>query len=280
MKKFTLSIFAMLLFLSCKSDDETTSEVLEAVDHLNVSYGADPEQKLDIYLPEGRGSDTKVFVLVHGGSWVAGSRNDLNYFIPILKNQFPDHAIVNIDYRLATVASPGYPKQIEDIQSVIAHLKSEDYDISNEYAFIGASAGGHLSLLYAYHFDPDHEVKAVASAVGPTDFTDPSYTQNPAYATALYPLVGPVDYNENPDLYAEVSPRTHVSAQSPPTIMFYGGQDPLVPASQSVRLKNKLEDFGVYHEHYLYATGGHGNWDAVTMLDFQSKLMAFMEDRF
>ncbi len=279
MKHLTLPILILFLAFGCKSDEDSDT-ILAAEDRMNISYGEDPQQKLDIYLPAGRNEDTKVLILVHGGSWSGGARTDMNYFIPTLKSQFPNHAIVNIDYRLATIASPGYPKQIEDIQAMIAHLKSEDYNISNNYAFIGASAGGHLSLLYSYKYDTQNEVGAVCSIVGPTDFTDPAYTQNPLYAQGLYYLVGQVPYNENPSLYAEVSPRTHVTADDPSTVLFYGGQDPLVPGSQSVRLRNELEDAGVYVEHYLYANGGHGNWDAATMLDFQTKLIAFLQTKF
>lgn len=276
--RYLLPLLFLFLCVSCDDDDSQSN--LPAEDMMNVSYGPDPEQEMDIYLPANRGDNTKVIILVHGGAWYSGSRDAFNYFIPVLKAEFPDYAIVNMDYRLGTIASPGYPKQIEDIELLIDHLESGDYNISDDYAMIGTSAGGHLSLLYAYGHDEDHDVKAVASIVGPTDFTDPSYTDNPLYAQGLVYLVGNVSYDENPELYAEVSPRTHVDAQSPPTILFYGGQDPLVPATQSPRLKERLDEFNVYNEHYLYPNGGHGDWDAATMLDFQGKLIAFLHAKF
>ncbi|RZJ27865.1 MAG: alpha/beta hydrolase [Flavobacterium sp.] len=267
-------------FVACNNATETNNEPLTAQDILNASYGDDSQQKMDVYLPAGRNQNTKVIVLVHGGGWTGGSRSDFNYFIPILKAQFPNHAIVNMDYRLATADSPGFPKQIDDIQAALTFLKTNDYNISDDFAFIGASAGAHLSMLYAYKYDDAHKVKAVCSIVGPADFTDPSYTQNPLFANGLTYLVGNVSYDQNPDLIADVSPASHVTAQSPPTIMFYGGQDPLVPATQGPRLKTQLDAFGVYNELNVYPQGGHGNWGSATMLDFQLRLMAFLHSRF
>lgn len=159
-------------------------------------------------------------------------------------------------------------------------LKAGDYQIDNRYGFIGASAGAHLSLLYAYKYDTAHEVRAVCSIVGPTDFTDPAYTNNPLFQYGLTALVGNVSYAANPEIFIEASPRTHVSASSPATIQFNGGQDPLIPVSQATRLKEKLDLNGVYNEFHLYPNGGHGNWDAPTLLDFQTKMVAFFNARF
>ena len=281
MKFFMTPLFVFFLSFGCNDNtDNTAVATLPASNLKNVSYGSDPEQIMDVYLPAGRTSSTKVFVLVHGGAWSGGSKEDFAYVIPMLQLQFPNYAFVNLEYRLATLSSPGFPKQIQDIEKMISFLKSSSYNVSSDYAFIGASAGAHLSMLYSYKYDADDSVKAVCSVVGPTDFTDPSYTQNPIFAQGLTYLIGPADYNVNPAPFIAVSPVTHVDAQSPPTILFYGGQDPLIPATQGPRLKEKLDDAGVYNEFYIYANGGHGNWDAATTLDFQSKLSNFLQLHF
>jgi len=283
MKKYSLPLILLFLTFGCNKSPENNPEEytsLPAQNSLNISYGNDAQQIMDIYLPAGRNVNTKVIILVHGGGWSGGSKTDFDYFVPTLKAEFPSHAIVNMNYRLATASSPGFPKQIQDIEKLVQHLKASDYSISSDYAFIGASAGAHLSMLYAYHYDPDDDVKAVCSIVGPTDFTDPSYTGNPLYEYGLTALVGNVTFQSNPEIFIEVSPRTHVTAYSPPTIMFHGGQDPLIPATQGPRLKEKLDEFNVYNELYIYPNGGHGNWDAVTMADFSTKLIAFLQAKF
>jgi acetyl esterase/lipase len=271
----------MFLTLGCnQSDGNNSNPNLPARDLFNIKYGSNIEQVMDVYLPAGRTNSTKTIILLHGGGWSGGSKSELNYVVPILKAQFPTYAIVNMNYRLGTAQSPGFPKQIQDIETMISFLKNSDYQISNQYAFIGASAGAHLALLYSYRHDSNHEVKAVCSIVGPTDFTDPAYTSNPLFQYGLMALVGNVNYQQHPEVYIEVSPTAHVTAQSPPTIMFYGGQDPLIPATQGSRLKDKLDAAGVYNDFSLYPNGGHGNWNQQTMVDFQSKLIAFLKNHF
>lgn len=271
----------MLFFnLGCNSNGENKQPdvVLPAKELKNVAYGNDPEQKMDIYLPQGRDENTKVFILVHGGGWSGGSKADFNYVVPILKAEFPNAAIVNINYRLATMQSPAFPKQIKDIETVIQHLKESDYNISSDYAFIGASAGAHLAMLYSYKYDISHDVKAVANIVGPADFTDPFYANHPYFQYAALYLVGNVANRDEASV--EVSPALHVTKESPATILFYGGQDPVVPSSQATRLKAKLDSAGVYNEYHLYKNGGHGNWNQPTMKDFQEKLIFFLRERF
>lgn len=277
MKKLLLfSFMSLFLIMGCGGDDtETiTDDTSVAKDFLNVSYGSDAEQKVDIYLPAGRTENTKVILLLHGGSWVAGNKSDMAYLVPTIKQAFPTAAIVNINYRLATNNSPAFPKQIEDIQKVIEHLESDKYTISDDYAFIGFSAGGHLAMLYSYAYDNDHDVKAVCDVVGPADFLDPEYLSHPLFASASQSLLGFANPTE--EQIVSLNPVSHITAQSPPTISFYGGVDPLVPASQGPRLKAALDNVGVYNEFNFYEDGGHADWDMLTMMEVNAKIGAFL----
>ena len=270
-------LIVTLLFccFGCKRSAQAPEASLPAQNMMNVPYGNQPSQALDLYLPENRGGHTKTIILLHGGGWSGGSRTDLNYLLPMLKAHFPDCAIANMDYRLATSSSPAFPKQIEDVALAVKHLREADYGISEDFAFIGASAGAHLAMLYAYRYDAARSISAVASIVGPADFTDPAYTSSPYFHYGLTPLVGPAPSRPHPERYLDVSPAAHVSSRSAPTILFYGGQDPLIPASQGPRLKEKLDEFGVASELHLYPRAGHGNWDAATMRHMTEQLTAF-----
>lgn len=275
MKKYLLLLLVATLW-SCNSDDDGNQVNLEAKQTLNVSYGSDPEQKYDVYLPARRNNNTKVIVLIHGGGWTGGSKEDMNAAVAIIKIQFPDYAIVNMDYRLATESSPAYPKQTDDIASVLSHVKSQDYTISDQFSLFGVSAGGHLSMLYAYKFDTAHEVKVVCNIVGPTDFNDPSYKGSELQTTLLPYLAG---NNITEEFLAEVSPITHVSAQSPPTIQFMGNADPLIPTTQGTRLEAKLNTFGVSNGLHIY-NAGHGNFSPTDSQDIYAKLHAFFTEHF
>ncbi|SCY04926.1 alpha/beta hydrolase [Flavobacterium caeni] len=270
MKKYLLLLFVGLLWNCSSSDDQNA--VLPAQQLSNVSYGPDAQQVYDIDLPEGRNAaTTKVIVLVHGGAWYGGSKSDMAGAVAFARLQFPYHAIVNMEYRLATAESPAYPKQIDDIVSVIAHLESGGYHISKQYGFMGVSAGAHLSMLYAYGFDPNNNVRAVCSLVGPTDFTDPAYAGSELQTTLFPYLVGA---SPSAELVAEVSPALRVTGSAPPTIQFAGNADPLIPISQGERLEAALDAAGVTNSRHVY-DAGHGNFSFGDSQDIYGKLGTF-----
>lgn len=283
MTRYILPVLLLLLSFGCQSTEEGSHNAetyLAAEEIMNVKYGEKSEQIMDVYLPAGRNGDTKVFILIHGGGWTGGSKADMSFVIPMLKAQFPEYAIVNMDYRLANKQYPAFPKQVQDIEEAIQYLKSSDYNISNNYALIGASAGAHLAMLYSYRFDTHGDIKAVCNIVGPSDFTDENYIKHPFFQYGAQYLIGNINYQQHPEVIETVSPALQVKKNSPATIMFYGGQDPLVPVTQATRLKAKLDSNGVYNEYYLYPNGGHGNWDAETTIDFTEKLTAFFRAKF
>lgn len=281
-----LFIAASFVFSACKKDKEKEeeTEVVYKTEQsyvlADISYGSEAGQDMDIYLPANRSASTKVFVLVHGGGWHAGDKDDFDGFFNVLKQYYPNHAIININYRLATLSSPGYPKQINDIQLALQHIQQAKYNVSREYFFFGASAGGHLAMLYGYAFDPNHNVKGICNTVGPADFTDPSYTDNSIYQYALTSLVGPYTYAQKPELYLEVSPVHYISATSPKTISFFGDADDLVPETQLPLLHDKLNAAGVYNEATLYAGEGHGGWSQATSTDYTLKVANFINTHF
>lgn len=275
--KQLLGLLTLFIVFSCKGQTDKYT-------FTNVAYGNDEQQLIDIYLPENSTAKSKVFLLLHGGGWRAGSKDKMDYMARNLRKEFPDHAVVNISYRLATPLSPAYTKQIDDIKAVIGYLKQNaaKYNLSNEYAFIGSSAGAHLSLLYSYAFDTDHNVKAVCSLIGPTDFTDISYTSSPRYSSGMLKyLVGEGNtYKEKPELFKVVSPVSHVTDNSPPTIMFHGSVDKLVPKTQGPILQKALNEHNVENEMYLYKGEGHGNWNRENAKDIKEKMFAFFHKHF
>jgi len=276
---FTLNLFFLFL-LGCSSNDDTDSDtgvqVLQAQEILNVSYGGDSDQVYDIYLPANRTQETtKVFILVHGGSWVSGDKSSLNYAKDLLQTEFEDYAIVNINYRLGNGTSLPFDNQLDDISTIIADLKTKQstYAISNQYAFIGFSAGAHLSMLWSYTRDQLNEVNMVGNIVGPTNFTDPAYLENAgSFFQFLSTTIGQDATNQ---LLEQYSPFHQVTSNSAPTIMFYGGMDSLIPNSQGIDMDNKLGMLNVTHEFTFYPEEGHG-WEGNNFIDTWIKMSNFI----
>ncbi|MEO8933409.1 MAG: alpha/beta hydrolase [Xanthomarina sp.] len=282
--KFYLFIYVLLLFfVSCSTDDnnlpDTGLNPSEYYQELNVSYGSDFNQVFDIYLPANRTLDTNIMILVHGGGWAAGDKNDMNEFRDYLRATFPDMGIVNINYRLANETHLPYPMQLNDITAVINHLKSKKnyYVIDNDFGFIGVSAGAHLALLWSYAFDINNDINMVCSLVGPTNLTDPAYLNSTD--PILQGLIGLFGENASTNFLEEVSPYHQVTNTAPPTILFYGALDPLIPVTQGIDMSNKLDILGVPNHFTLYPHGGHG-WIGTDLLDTSVKLKTFIETHF
>ena len=271
---FTL-VFGLAITLSCSKDvDLVPIENLPFSSRLDVSYGEDADQVYDIYLPANRTFDTKVMIVVHGGGWRQGDKSDLDGYKDFLIEQHPELAVVNINYRLADENNPPLPMQMNDITAIVDHLREnqQEYQIGSDLGFLGASAGAHLSLLWSYVLDHREEVKMVCSIVGPTNLADDAYLNSDNQE--LTDLFAP--FGETIEELKDVSPLHRVESSSPPTILFYGAKDPLVPVSQGEDMKSRLEELGVEHEFTLYPNAGHG-WSGEDLLDTAIKLKAFIE---
>ena len=271
-----IALFAFLI-LSCSNEDSDNNsgpEIIEAYEALDVSYGSDSNQVFDIYLPEGRTENTKVLFLVHGGSWVGGDKEDMNGVRDYVLQNHPSLGIVNMNYTLAGANSPPIPMQTNDISAVVNYITSNKTSliISDDIGFIGLSAGAHLSLLWSYANDTNNQVDMVCSIVGPANFTDPAYynSANPVFQS-MYILFG----NPSIPFLESASPYHTATTTSPPTLLFYGGQDPLVPNSQGIDLDSQLTNLGVPHEFTFYEEEGHG-WYGQNLADTFNKISNYI----
>lgn len=273
------SILPLFIF-SCSSDsDQGNPAPLEAETYLNVAYGEHPQQTYDLYLPAGRATlKTKVIVLIHGGGWTSGDKTDMENFVQLLKENHPNHAIVNMNYVLATTTISAFPSQFFDIEKVINKIANEKntLQILDEFGLIGSSAGAHLALQYDYVYDTMNRIKMVGDIVGPTDFTDPFYADDPNFQVALNLLVDEDAYPKGTNYAEVISPALQVNENSSPSILFYGETDPIVPLSNGQRLQLALSNAQISHSFTVYE-GGHGDdWSLANTLDLQMQLSEFI----
>ncbi|RMB64040.1 alpha/beta hydrolase [Dokdonia sinensis] len=261
-------------------DSGMTDEDLAAVFMEDVSYGANAQQVYDLYLPEGRSaSKTKVILLVHGGGWTAGDKADMAGFVSLIQETFPDHAIVNLNYTLAVIPNiPAFPNQYNDLQRAINKLIAEKDELAilPEFGMIGTSAGAHLSMMYDYTYDENDQIKFVANIVGPSDFTDPFYAEDPNFELALQFFVDQSAYPDGTNYAVVNSPARVVTNTSSPTLLFYGNEDPLVPLTNGQRLDTALNNADIEHSFTVY-DGGHGDdWSQASYADLTIKLSQYI----
>ncbi|MBA2498459.1 MAG: alpha/beta hydrolase [Chitinophagaceae bacterium] len=280
MKILMIALSSIIFFTSCQreeSDTETTPAKEQTL--TNISYGTDARQNMDIYLPANRSaSSTNVIILIHGGAWLEGDKSDFAGYITTLKQRLPGYAIFNINYRLAINNLNPFPAQEMDVKQAIEFIngKTGEYAVSKNFALLGASAGGHLALLHAYKYESPVKIKAVVDFFGPTDLIALyNISPNPLIKPLLESITGGTP-STRAEVYEQASPVNFITAQAPPTLILQGGLDVVVDASQSVLLKNALQQAGVQHQYVFYSMEGHG-WTGANLTDSFEKIEAFLK---
>lgn len=274
MRNLLLLLFP--LFFACKKQDDLPQpEILR-----DLAYGTQAKQKLDLYLPTYRSSDTtKLLIFIHGGGWTEGDKADFNASISEMQKRIPQLAIANINYRLAANGQNLFPAQEEDVKEAIRFLleRSATYRISKTHAILGASAGAHLSLLQSYKY-PDANNKAVISLFAPTELTS-MYNNpiNPLIPALLLSVTGTTPQN-NSALYKNSSPVTFITPTSTPTLIFQGGADIVVDPAQALLLKDALISKNVPYQYVFYPGEGHG-WVGLNLIDTFEKVEQFLRSR-
>lgn len=276
---FYLLLVPVLFLYSC-SKDSNNNESITATTLLNVSYGPDPRQKADIYLPANRNdSSTKVLFMIHGGAWSAGDKSDFTAFVDTLKRRLPGYAVVNINYRLAGSGSNLFPTQEMDVKAAIEfiYLNTVLYRVSDKFVLLGASAGAHLAMLHSYKYADPVRIKAVVDFFGPADMTAMYNNPAPLAPPATIAAVIGGTPATHAALYQSSSPVNFIDAQSPPTIILQGGNDPLVLPSQSTAVRDKLTTAGVVNQYVFYPSGGHGDWNLATFTNAFDNIQSFLQ---
>jgi len=120
----------------------------------------------DLYLP-GRGRDFPLLIFLHGGSFIAGNKANLE--MQLLGEAFAlkGIAFASIEYRtqalsLLSMTDAGY-LAIQDLAAAVSYFKvqSENYSISNQNIFVGGVSAGAIAALNFTFLDeeeiiPDH----------------------------------------------------------------------------------------------------------------------------
>lgn len=227
---------------------ETEPEVPENIEaHKDIIYKQLDSTllQLDIYKLKSLSNEAPVLIFIHGGGWSGGKRSD--YLPYLLDYAQKGYVTVSVSYRLAGVAH--FPAAVQDVQSAVRWIRehSGEHLIDPEkIALIGGSAGGHLAMMAGYADEAEgHKVQAVVNLYGPADLTS-EYARN---RDECLNFLG-YSFQERPDLYHMASPRTHITRDDPPTLIFHGTIDSLVPVSQSDSLQKWLDRAGVPNEYH------------------------------
>jgi acetyl esterase/lipase len=241
---------------------------------------------MDVFAPKKNAKGMGVILVVSGG--FVSSHDAIP---PVFVQPFTDRG-----YTIFTVvhgSQPRYtiPEIIQDMNRSVRFIRhhAKDYGIAPDHiGVMGASAGGHLSLMLGTagaKGDPDardpvdresSRVQAVACFFPPTDFLNygklgderiRATDHAPPYRAAFdyreldkqsmlwVPITDPKRLQE---IARQISPVSHVTPDDPPTLIIHGDADRLVPLQQSELIAEKLKEAGVETNLVVKKGAGHG----------------------
>ena len=147
--KHLLTTTTLLLLLTLPVAAQTQEKQITVTE--NVAYRTDvgPSTVLDVAQPLfGPQTNRPAILIIHGGGWSAGSKNDMVYRTLMVDYAMKGYVVCNMNYRLVQEAP--LPACIEDVQAAVRWMKSNAQKLGIDPQRIGTyghSAGGHLSLM-------------------------------------------------------------------------------------------------------------------------------------
>ncbi len=238
-----------------------------------LPYAETPDgpQFLDLYVPRAKAPHPAV-VLIHGGGWVKGAREDFTTVAIRLASE--GYMAATIDYRLAAEGKKTYPEALHDCKSAVRWLRAHaaEYGVDpDRVAAVGSSAGGQLAAMLGVtgnkevfegeggHPDESSEVQAVCVMAGPVDLTSEemiAYSrQSPTWFANLY--LGKT-FDEDRQLHRQASPIHHVDETAPPFLFIDGSED--TPGERYTEFREMLDSLKVRNELKVIEGGKHGMW--------------------
>jgi acetyl esterase/lipase len=261
----------------------------------NVTYSTrnKTELKLDVYLPRDRKSPVPAILLIHGGGWVAGQKEqNVMELLPYLSMGW---VVLNVEYRLAENSLA--PAAVEDcrcaLRWVAYHAGNFNIDTSR-IVVTGGSAGGHLALMtgmlpaqskfdwgcgtqnatrWTNASEPSVHVAAIINWFGITDVAD--LLDGPDAKHYAVEWFGSM--SNRSELAKELSPLSYIRPGLPPVITIQGDKDNIVPYQQGVRLHEALDKAGVPNQLVTIHGGGHGGFDREQLVSSFAAIRSFLK---
>ncbi|MCR5783312.1 MAG: alpha/beta hydrolase [Clostridia bacterium] len=236
--------------------------------YYDVPYGSGAREVYDLVIPKGAKGETNLILLIHGGAWIGGDKKDSRD--SLVSQAANGYCAAAINYTFISDKTD-ISFILDEITMALKAIKGKGSEIGisiNKAMLYGHSAGGNLSLLYAYSRAEEAPVKPVAvfGMSAPTDLTDvQSYIDGDFEedsACSLFSMACGFRFTkenleEAKPYLAKVSPVTYVSSSCVPTVLAHGQRDTTVSFSQSEKLDALLTQYGVKHEFVVFPNSGH-----------------------
>lgn len=209
------------------------------------------ELKIWIHYPEKVKKRHAAIIFFHGGGWNNGTAEQFLPQSEYLASQ--GMVAIRASYRLKNVHGTSPKEALEDAKSAIRFLRrhaKELHILPNKIAAGGGSAGGHLA----------------AAAFTSININDPKDAMDVSAKPNSLVLFNPVidngpegyGYESIKTWFPDISPMHGITKKFPPTILFLGTKDALIPVSTGEIFRDKIKKAGGHCTLFLYEGAGHG----------------------
>ena len=217
------------------------------------------ELKLDLYRARRMDGPRPLVLMIPGGSWSGGNKEQLSAINRHLARA--GWAVAAMDYRHAPKFP--FPAALDDVFRALDFLKAHALELQldpSRIVLIGRSAGAQLALCAAYS-GREPAIRGVVDFYGPADlilgYEKPSRRWVIDSKQTLQNYLGGSPA-QKPTEYAAGSPLNFVNLTTPPTLIIHGGLDPIVWPAQSEVLAARLTSEGRPHLYLALPWATHG----------------------
>jgi arylformamidase len=219
---------------------------------LDLAYGSDYWQKVDLYLPEdAKARDLPVLIFLHGGGWEFGYKEWMGYMAPAFTDL--PAIFVSVSYRLLPAVR--FPAPLDDTVAALAwvHQNIARYGGDPNRLFVGGhSAGGHLAALATLRRDllekagvPVQAIRGCVPVAGSYRF---AIGELEARGKAML---------EKPEDAPVISPIAYVAGNRVPFYITWGEKDLEHVLKNGMPMVDALKAAGSEVEHKVFAGFDH-----------------------
>ncbi|MDF3131052.1 alpha/beta hydrolase [Kiritimatiellaeota bacterium B1221] len=217
----------------------------------------DVELRLHIFNPPNHQASDKApaIVFFFGGGWIKGSPEQ---FFPFCKHLASRGMVAaSAEYRIQSKHGTTPVECVKDGKSALRWMRTHAEKLGidpHKLAAGGGSAGGHVAAVAGnvVGFEEEGEDLSIASK------PDALVLMNPVFDN------GPEGYGHNQveAFWEAFSPLHNITGGAPPTVVFLGTQDKLIPVATAETYKAQMEAVGSRCDLYLHKDQPHGFFNA------------------
>ena len=304
-KQIFASLLIMVFLISCEKDDNNivTNESSSPTVKLNATYDFNITEDIiyaeglshdywnssnttalplymDSYVPENNSQNRPLLMLIHGGAFVGGSKQQ--DAIVDMANYYASRGFVvfSIDYRLRDhmgtipqawidATSSGTPSNLDQIFAIYpAHrdakaalrwimANAQNYNINKDYITVGGGSAGAITSIGICVSELDDYKDEISSSEDNT-LSSTNLSQTYEVQTIL-------DFwgsTESIEILESIYGHQRFDSNDPALFIAHGTEDPTIPISSAEDLKTTCETNEIDFVYYPLEGKGHGPWGA------------------